>query len=101
LLFDGVLEPDLDRDNGLVTINVFLIFTVPILTSDYIFVQNSCNWVGKLQGLRLENLIVRILDLDVLLLDGCFHSFMVFEVKTFLSNRLQICYKSVGITLSV
>ena len=71
-------------------IDVLLSITIPVLSSYDILMLNSCLWVRKQVWVRLENLVVGVLNFNVLLLNYGFHSLVILEVKTFLCDRLQV-----------
>ena len=47
--------------------------------------------IGQLDWVRLEDLIVGVLDLDVLLLDDGFHALVILEVQALVCHGLKEC----------
>jgi len=64
-------------------------------------VLHSSEWVDQLFWVWREDLVVRVLNLDVLLLDDSFHPFVELKVKALLGNRLQARYDSIYITVFI
>ena len=61
-------------------VDVLLSVSVPVLSRHHVFMLYSCQRVGQLDRVRLEDLIIGVLDLDVLLLDDSFDTLVILEV---------------------
>ena len=91
LLRRGRLQPHLDSQHGLLRVDVLLSVAVPVFPRHHVFMLHSRQRIGQLDWVRLEDLIVGVLDLDVLLLDDGFHALVILEVQALVCHGLKEC----------
>ena len=76
-------------------VDVLLRITVPVLTGHHVLELYARQWERQHLRLWLEDLIVRVLDLDSLLLDSRLHPLVVLKVESFLCEGLQVLHELV------
>lgn len=80
LLRSRRLQPHFYRKHRLFSVHVLLPITIPVLSSHHVFMLHSRLWVREHFGLWQEDLVVRVLNLNVYLLDDSFHALMILKI---------------------
>ena len=80
LLGCSCLEPHLDGQHRLLSVDVFFGITVPIFSRHDVFVLHARQRISQSLCLWLEDLVVWVLYLNVLFLNDSFNTFVVLEV---------------------